>query len=168
MARDEISIQIHDPELDADSLLLRVADGVARRRAAGAYGGSVAEAGPESLYPGRNVPVDQPAPAGYPGLTELLAELFAAGRLREPDFASRTPVVGGLLVAVRRAWNWMSTKWYVRPILSQQSDVNARAARLLSDLARWQQTQAGHMLELEARVAELESRLDEMQAGGDG
>jgi hypothetical protein len=114
------------------------------------------------------LPPDQPTPARFPGLNESLAELFAAGYLREPDFTSRVPVAGGLVVAVRRMWNWMSTKWYVRPILGQQSDVNAHTARLLSDLAQWQQMQARHVLELEARVAELESRLAEQEAGGDG
>jgi hypothetical protein len=47
------------------------------------------------------------------------------GQLLEPRFVSTTPVVGTALVSVRRFWNWMSTKWYLRPILRQQSEFNA-------------------------------------------
>jgi len=168
MARNESQIEIRDPELDATGLVRRVSDGVARRREAGAYGRGVAEAGPESLWPGRNMPPDQPTPAEFAGLNGLLAELFATAHLREPNFTSRIPVVGGLVVAVRRMWNWMSTKWYVRPVLGQQSDVNARTARLLSDLAQWHEMDGQRLRELEARVAELEARLGEGAAEGHG
>jgi hypothetical protein len=160
MAESEFPIEIHDPKLDAAALARRVTEGVAQRRAEGAYSPDVATIGPESLRPGWHTLSDESASAEFPGLAESLAELIARGPLHEPDFASQAPVVGPLIVAVRRLWNWMSTKWYVRPILGQQSDVNVRTARLLSDLAQWQAMEGQRLRELEARLAELEARLE--------
>ena len=91
---------------------------------------------------------------------DRLAELLGRGNLRETDFTSQVPIVGPLIVAVRRLWNWMSTKWYVRPILGQQSEVNALTTRLLSDLAQWHEMDGQRLRELESRVAELEARLE--------
>jgi hypothetical protein len=60
---------------------------------------------------------------------------------------------------VRRFWNWMSTKWYLRPILQQQSEVNARTAAIISDLVQWHELDAERLRLLEARVLELEAHL---------
>lgn len=57
-------------------------------------------------------------------------------KLSEPDFTSGAPAIGGLLVGVRRLWNWMSTKWYVRPIIEQQSEFNELAVSQLESLLR--------------------------------
>jgi hypothetical protein len=160
MTRDKVLIEIRDPAVDAATLIHRVEEGVVRRRAAGAYGLDVATAGPESLRPDRDRLIDEPALAGFPGLHESLAELLGRGNLRETDFTSQVPIVGPLIVAVRRLWNWMSTKWYVRPILGQQSEVNALTTRLLSDLAQWHEMDGQRLRELESRVAELETRLE--------
>ena len=165
MNKHHVPIEIRDPELDAEALARRLSEGASARRAAGAYEPDVALAGPESLRPGWDRPGKEPPQPEFPGLHESLAELIARGHLHEPDFVSEAPVVGWLIVALRRAWNWMSTKWYLRPILGQQSDVNARTARLLNDLAQWQQMQARRVLELEARVAELEARLNKEGEG---
>lgn len=154
------TLEIRDPEIDAQALLRRVTEGIAQRRAAGAYDLDVVAAGPGSLRPGRQTPAGRSTAAEFPGLNESLAELIARGHLYEPGFHSQTPVMGQLIVAVRRLWNWMSTKWYVRPILAQQSDVNLRTARLLCDLAQWQQMESQRLPELEAKVAELEARLE--------
>jgi len=160
MGKEDFPLEIRDPEVDTAALALRLAKGVSRRRKAGAYGSDVATVGPESLHLGRDMPMKGSVPAEFPGLHESVVELIACGHLHEPDFTSRAPIVGRLIVAVRRLWNWVSTKWYVRPILAQQSDVNARTACLLNDLAQWQQMQAQRVLELEARVAELAARLE--------
>lgn len=55
--------------------------------------------------------------------------------LREPRFSSRLPVIGPLIVALRRFWNWLSTKWYVQPILQQQNQFNEGLVRSLDELA---------------------------------
>jgi uncharacterized protein YceH (UPF0502 family) len=99
-----------------------------------------------------------------PGLRQAVADLITQGRLREPDFESGAPLFGELIVAIRRMWNWMSTKWYVRPILLQQTDVNARTIRIISDLMHWHALDAHRLSQLEKRVAELEARLARLQA----
>jgi GT2 family glycosyltransferase len=67
--------------------------------------------------------------------------LSALARLEALPFRSPLPGVA----AVRTAWNWMSTRWYLAPILDQQSHFNHQAA---SALAR-----------VESRLATLEQRL---------
>jgi hypothetical protein len=157
-------IEINDPVLDGEAIARHVRQQVAQRRAQGAYGPDPTIAGPEPLRPVEPAPRADIVGVGFPGLRESLAELIAAGHLRERDFVSDTPFVGSLIVRVRRFWNWMSTKWYVRPILSQQSAVNARTARVLSDLAQWHELDAQRLRQLEERVAELEGRLTDLQS----
>jgi hypothetical protein len=156
--------EIRDPALDGEAIIRQVEQRVAQRQLDGAYGSDVTTLGPASLRRGQ---AERPADAGaadFPGLRDSLAELIARGYLQEPDFTSRTPIAGSLIVAVRRLWNWMSTKWYVRPILWQQSDVNVRSARLVSDLAQWHELDARRIGQLEARLAELEARLVRLEA----
>ncbi|MBX6773536.1 MAG: hypothetical protein IRY83_17595, partial [Chloroflexi bacterium] len=57
-----------------------------------------------------------------PGLT---ARLQTGSQIREPSFRSAVPMLGPLIVRIRRLWNWMSTRWYVRPIIDQQNAFNA-------------------------------------------
>jgi hypothetical protein len=151
-------IEIHDPALDGEAIARRVCQRVAQRQAEGAYGPDPAALGIETLRPDRGASATNVV-VGFPGLHEALAELIASGDLAESRFTSNMPLLGSFVVVVRRFWNWMSTKWYVRPILSQQSGVNARAARLISELAQWHELDTRRLGELEARVAELEARL---------
>ena len=55
---------------------------------------------------------------------DRLTELRQRATLREFVFTSRVPVVGGLIVRVREAWNSMATKWQARPMMEQQSAFN--------------------------------------------
>ena len=95
-------IEIRDPTLNGEAIVQRVKQGVARRQAQGMYGPDVANLGPESLLPGRYDGATEPSEASFPGLYEALAELIAKGHLYEPGFSSNAPVVGSLIVAVRR------------------------------------------------------------------
>jgi hypothetical protein len=156
-------LEIRDPALDGEAIARLVRRQVGERRAEGAYDLAVAELGPPSLRQNQGASPRDAAPGDFPGLSESLAELFAGAHLREPDFTSDTPFVGPLIVAARRLWNWMSTKWYVRPILRQQTDVNARVARIISDLAQWHELDARRLRELEAQVAALEARLARLE-----
>lgn len=159
-------IEIHDPALNGDEVLQLLRRHVAERREAGAYGPDPAGLGPEELRPERYDALADGAADGFPNLYEPLVDLVAQGHLNEPEFSSTTPGIGPLVVIVRRFWNWMSTKWYVGPILQQQSDVNARAASLISDLVQRQELDASRLRQLEARVAELEERLAGKAEGG--
>ncbi len=68
-------------------------------------------------------------------LSERLAAVAAAQTVREQPFTSNAPLVGPLIVRVRAAWNWMSTQWYVRPLLDQQNRFNTEVAAALDELA---------------------------------
>ncbi|MGC9336132.1 MAG: hypothetical protein ACP5JJ_18465 [Anaerolineae bacterium] len=157
MAEDRFPFEIRDAELDAAALAERVSESVAKRRAASTYNPDVATIGPDSLRLGRTSPPGDATAAELPDLYSSLAELLARARLDEPDFTSRRPVVGRLIVAVRRAWNWMSTKWYVRPLLDQQGAINVQTAQLLSDLVYWHEAHGQRLHELEARLVRLEA-----------
>jgi hypothetical protein len=56
---------------------------------------------------------------------QLLAALQEDQLLREHVFSSQVPLFGPLIAAVRTVWNSVATKWYVRPVLHQQSVFNA-------------------------------------------
>jgi hypothetical protein len=157
-------IEIRDPALNREGIVQEVHRRIARRQAEGSYDIDPETLGPETLRPDRyHFPADGMDP-GFPGLHPALAELLAEGRLREPHFTSTAPLIGPLIVAVRRFWNWMSTKWYVRPILAQQSEVNMRTAGVVSDLAQWHELGTNRLHLLEARMAELEARLARVEA----
>ncbi len=96
-----------------------------------------------------------PAPLGdNPDLSRVLDELQARSELKEQPFASQTPIVGRLVARFREAWNSISTKWYVRPVMHQQSQFNG----LLLEALRRQQRQ---FVELHQIINELDSRLIE-------
>lgn len=154
----EDTIEIRDPELEEAEINRRIQTQVAQRRADGAYPVDVLQAGPSSFQPGRlDVVV---SPTTFPGLNEALLQMLERGPLVEPEFTSGTPVVGSLIVAFRRAWNWMSTKWYVRPIVQQQSAVNTQLVELVVEMAQWQELQAQKLAVLKARLVKLESYLE--------
>jgi GT2 family glycosyltransferase len=104
---------------------------------------------------------------------ELTAGLTARGQLVEPSFRSAAPLIGPLIIRVRRLWNWMSTKWYVRPIVDQQSAFNALVVEALravelslqaveaSTAAAEEQgiRLAADLARIEQRLAQLEERL---------
>jgi GT2 family glycosyltransferase len=45
--------------------------------------------------------------------------------IREQPFVSKTPLVGRWIAAFRQRWNSVSTEWYVRPMIRQQSTFNS-------------------------------------------
>ena len=63
-------------------------------------------------------------------------ELIANHALSEPAFKSDRPLVGPLIVAFREAWNNIATKWYVRPVLQQQTTFNRLVGQSLDEQAR--------------------------------
>ncbi len=46
--------------------------------------------------------------------------------LREQSFYSDKPVLGRLIVWFRTLWNNVATRWYVLPLLQQQTAINQR------------------------------------------
>jgi len=155
-------IEIRDPALDGPAIARSVQEQAIRRGAQGAQSVDWAALIPEPLQPGIAAS-DSDAATDFPGLRESLAELIGRSKLDEPDFQSAVPLFGPLIVAMRRVWNWMSTKWYVRPMMAQQSDLNARSARAISDLAQWHELDARRLDQLETRLADLEARLAQIE-----
>jgi hypothetical protein len=87
---------------------------------------------------------------------------LSKAEVKEKPFTSQTSVIGPLIVRLRTLWNSISTKWYIRPILSQQNHYNQLVAQRLSDidnrLIRLDRQQA----QLIHDVAELNTRLVQM------
>jgi GT2 family glycosyltransferase len=101
---------------------------------------------------------------------ELISELEALWEVKEQPFRSQLPVLGRWVAGFRNAWNSISTKWYVRPLLSQQVKFNAAVLRLVRDLhtQHWDDDALIALLAqrcgaLTARVVQLEERLARLE-----
>ncbi len=64
-------------------------------------------------------------------------------RIEEQPFHSDLPLIGPAVAAFRSAWNNVATRWYVLPLVQQQTDFNELVARLLSQTASIQM-ELGH------------------------
>ncbi len=113
-----------------------------------------------------------PAPLGAARLTPLtdldklrrrLADIQAGQTVREQPFASGLPVLGPLIAQVRSAWNWMSTKWYVLPLLQQQNAFNTNVAQAWCDLLEYLKYTAFFAREVYERLDHLESCMAELR-----
>ena len=138
------TIHILDPVLDEAAIQARIADAVATR----SYLPDVAHLGPEKLRPEHTAV----AQASTETLNRLMIDLMAQEPLHEKPFTSHVPILGPLIVAFRTAWNSLSTRWYVLPIMQQQARLNQQMLLVLNELAQ------RHELDTQ-RIAELEARL---------
>jgi len=158
-------IEIRDPEVDVDALMAKVRENVARRRAEGAYSEDLDAIADEVRAASMAERDFTPGVAGDGrDVAATLAELNAHWMVREVPFASNVPVFGPAIVAVRNAWNWMSTKWYVRPIIQQQVGFNALAVRALNESVAIQQDIAEKVRQLQAEVVLLREEIERSQA----
>lgn len=170
-------IEIRDETVDVDTLMALIRDRATQRR-------NLADPAPDldattrlvfaeaGATPAAEIDASlaAPAPIAAPLDQEILPalrDLNAQWMIREQPFTSNTPLIGPLIVKVRDAWNWMSTKWYVRPILWQQSEVNVRTSHVISDLAQWHELDARRVSRLESRLAELEARLARIESSSE-
>lgn len=92
-------------------------------------------------------------------------------QIEERPFTSTTPLIGPLLVWLRTAWNNVSTKWYVRPMLTQQNSYNQLVAERLSDIDNRlialdrEQAQLIHdMAELQTQFTQMARLLQSIEA----
>ncbi len=72
-------------------------------------------------------------------LKQLTAELTERWTIKPRPFTSGAPLVGGLIVRFRTLWNEVSTRWYVDPLVQQQSDFNNAVLRLAQVLQAMQE-----------------------------
>lgn len=61
----------------------------------------------------------------------MLDQLEARLAVTEYDFPSSAPVIGPIVGAVRRWWNNISTRWYVRHYAQQQAAINLAVLEVL-------------------------------------
>lgn len=88
-----------------------------------------------------------------------LPSLIDQATLQEQPFHSGVPLLGPLIAATRTLWNNVSTKWYVRPLLQQQSEINLAVARRLEALETYAYEQISaqdrELVQLRREKAEL-------------
>ena len=104
---------------------------------------------------------EMPAAQPAPGMTE---QLLAKSQVAAKPFTSAVPIVGPLIVWFRTAWNSISTRWYVAPLLQQQNSFNALVVSELHRLATEQQRirmeQEAQLDELQQVAKEISDRLN--------
>ena len=158
-------IEIRDPEVDVDALMAKVRDNVARRRAEGAYSEDLDAIADEVRAASMAERTYTPLVIGEGhDINVTLAGLSAHWIVREVPFASNMPVFGPVIVAVRRAWNWMSTKWYVRPILQQIVGFNALVVRALNESAAAQGALTGELRRQQAEIDALREEIERLRS----
>jgi glycosyltransferase involved in cell wall biosynthesis len=105
---------------------------------------------------------------------DQLEELREKARLQEYVFSSKIPVFGGLITWFRKAWNSVATKWYVRPLIDQQTAFNLAVVDRLSqqqkvldagavELESWLVQEDREQIRLTRQVAELAVRSAQIQ-----
>ena len=121
--------------------------------------------------------LDREVGASQRRLTDALIEMESLWEVCERPFISHVPVLGRWIVAFRNLWNSAATKWYVRPLLSQQVQFNGAVVRALLQLhtqtrGYWDDDALLALLAercgmLAARVVELEGRLAQLELSGE-
>jgi len=81
-----------------------------------------------------------------------LDQLRATTTLQEYRFRSQVPLIGPLIARVRELWNGVATKWYVRPLIQQQNEINQQLVAVLA-------AQAAVLRDVASRLAVDEARL---------
>ena len=107
----------------------------------------------------------------------LADQMEALWEIHEHPFTSKVPILGRWIVAFRNLWNSVATKWYVRPLLSQQVQFNGAVVRALLQLSTnyWDDdalvmllaercgTLAGRIVELETHLAHVDEQLETLR-----
>lgn len=143
-------IEIRDPNLNSKEILELIAERVKDQNTP-----DFSKIGPESLR-NTQTTISQAAEAKSDNY-ETFIDLIMMHQLEETEFSSEAPIIGPWIVRLRELWNWMSTKWYVRPILRQQSTVNGQIVLLLVEMDALLKENKQTIAQLEDRVNQLES-----------
>ncbi len=100
-------------------------------------------------------------------LERLIGDLDGRWQVREQPFVSHAPLFGPLIARFRAAWNSISTRWYVQPMLQQQVEFNAAVVRTMAELARRVDAQETLALAsrgmLGQRLLKVEDRLERIE-----
>ncbi|NIR25415.1 MAG: hypothetical protein GWO10_01480, partial [candidate division Zixibacteria bacterium] len=109
----------------------------------------------------------QTDPLLSPGAEPHWTGLQTHWQIEERPFQSHVPVVGPGIAAFRQAWNNVSTRWYVLPMIQQQNVFNWATLNLITTIARDmslvtdQSTREINSLAL--KVVHLEQKIDTLQ-----
>ncbi len=118
------------------------------------------------------------APDHAPRPIAPLAEAERLTELQPQPFRSQVPLIGRWIAAFRRQWNRVSTEWYVRPLLHQQSVFNSLLWHALAQshqhnhdlhqrtaltLTAYLNGQAQEISELSREVERLKRRMGEIE-----
>lgn len=146
-------LEIRDPSLNSTDILRRIEAEVYRRRAENKYpAAEMLQSVWQQLTPDA---VSARVDDDY--IFQLLKTLTVDSYLQEVRFSSTVPVVGWLIVAIRRAWNWMSTRWYVLPVLKQQSRYNEQVIISMYRLLQTNRALQQQVDELQRQLSNLEN-----------
>jgi hypothetical protein len=155
--KDEVVLEIKNPELDDVAIIKRIQQQVAERRASGSYPVDPSGLGPKTLLAKITDKSDYSTITVDTGLMyQILDNLMAGSRLQEQQFTSSVPLVGPFIATLRRMWNWMSTKWYVLPLLKQQSEFNEQAVFAINQLMQSLESVQQETAKLQTRISKLE------------
>lgn len=88
----------------------------------------------------------------------LLHTLQNRAILSEPIFVSTFPLLGKLIATFRTHWNNIATRWYLRPILQQQSRYNQLLTQQLHHQQQRLHQQAEELLLLQQAIAEYKAK----------
>jgi GT2 family glycosyltransferase len=100
------------------------------------------------------------AQAVPPDPAQVQEQLHQRWRIEPRPFRSTVPILGPLIAAFRRRWNRVSTEWYVRPLVQQQTEFNAQVVTMLDQLLR----ETREARELAARESTARDRLGRVLA----
>ena len=100
----------------------------------------------------------------FTGPASTLNQLRTKQQIREQPFVSRMPVFGPLIARLRAAWNSVSTKWYVRPLIQQQNEFNELAAAEIAAQGAELRSQAARLVDLESQLGGEAARLADLEA----
>ena len=98
-----------------------------------------------------------------PTTDPTLDPLRATTTLQEYRFRSQVPLIGPLIARFRELWNAVATKWYVRPLIQQQNEINQQLVAALAAQAAGLRDVASRLAMDEERLANNEARLDQQE-----
>lgn len=151
---DVTVLEINDATLDSQYILEKVAQRVTRRDKAGLYD---LTDNVESI----SLIMSDSDKTSVTDISELRQDsmtLLQYSQLHETSFTSHIPFIGNMIVRFRYLWNWISTKWYVLPIMHQQSSFNQRVSITINKIIEYQEFLNLQLHHLQTRMAFLEEK----------
>jgi GT2 family glycosyltransferase len=95
---------------------------------------------------------------------DALARLAAAAVIEEKPFHSDAPILGPLIARFRAAWNDVASRWYLGHLVTQQNAFNRLAVEQVATYEAELREQMELLEEQVAVTAELQQRVQELQA----